>query len=77
VRPTKGGMPFPTKFHQASGPADLSERMLAGAGLVNEAVLREMNRSGVVTTLRTAMRKLGAQTRAQLVEKLRVFPMTA
>ena len=30
VRPTKGGMPFPTKFYQASGPADLSERMLAG-----------------------------------------------
>ncbi len=51
VRPNEGGMPFPTKFHQASGPEDLTERVLVASTLADEKVLREINRSGVVTTL--------------------------
>ena len=55
VRPNEGGMPFPTKFYQSSGPDDLSERVLLGSTLANEDVLREINRSGVVTTLSEAV----------------------
>ena len=51
VRPPEGGIPFPTKFHQLSGPPDLMERVLRASTLANEEVLREINRSGVVTTL--------------------------
>jgi DNA-binding CsgD family transcriptional regulator len=51
VRPPEGGMPFPTKFYQPSGPPDLTERVLRASTLANEEVLREINRSGVVTTL--------------------------
>ncbi len=52
VRPNESGMPFPTKFCQAGGTADLSQRILAGSALAkSEGVLREINRSGVVTTL--------------------------
>ncbi len=74
VRPNEGGMPFPTKFYQSAGPEDLTARVLGASTLANQDVLREINRSGVVTTLRSVMRKLGVQTRAQLVEKLRAFP---
>ncbi len=55
VRPTEGGMPFPTKFYQCAGPADLIERVLGASRLANEEVLREINRSGVVTTLSEAV----------------------
>lgn len=51
MRPPDGGMPFPTKFHQLSGPPDLTERVLRASTLASEEVLREINRSGVVTTL--------------------------
>ena len=51
VRPPEGGIPFPTKFYQLSGPPDLTERVLRTSTLANEDVLREINRSGVVTTL--------------------------
>lgn len=51
VRPPEGGMPFPTRFHQAGGPPDLMARILTASTLANEEVLREINRSGVVTTL--------------------------
>ncbi|MFZ1863836.1 MAG: LuxR C-terminal-related transcriptional regulator [Polyangiales bacterium] len=51
VRPPEGGIPFPTGFHQSGGPPDLAGRVLAASTLANEEVLREINRSGVVTTL--------------------------
>ncbi len=51
IRPPKGGMPIPSKFYQASGSPDLPERMLMGSTLADEATLRDINRSGVVTTL--------------------------
>ncbi len=50
-RPPEGGIPFPTKFYQLAGPPDLTERVLRLSTLANEEVLREINRSGVVTTL--------------------------
>jgi len=51
VRPPEGGMPIPSKFYQPSGPPDLPERMLMGSTLADENTLRDINRSGVVTTL--------------------------
>lgn len=51
VRPNEGGMPFPTKFYQSAGPDDLIARVLSASSLVDPDVLREINRSGVVTTL--------------------------
>ncbi|MBT8464407.1 MAG: helix-turn-helix transcriptional regulator [Myxococcales bacterium] len=51
VRPNQGGMPFPTKFYQSAGPDDLTARVLSASTLANQDVLREINRSGVVTTL--------------------------
>lgn len=57
VRPPEGGIPFPTKFHQLSGPPDLMGRVLRISTLANEEVLREVNRSGVVTTLSEAINR--------------------
>ncbi|MGB8329044.1 MAG: LuxR C-terminal-related transcriptional regulator [Polyangiales bacterium] len=51
VRPPTGGMPIPSKFYQPSGPPDLPERMLMGSTLADEETLREISRSGLVTTL--------------------------
>jgi DNA-binding CsgD family transcriptional regulator len=51
MRPPEGGMPTPSKFYQSGGPSDLPERMLMGSTLADEELLREVNRSGVVTTL--------------------------
>lgn len=51
VRPPERGMPFPTKFYQLAGPPDLTGRILVASTLADEEVLREINRSGVVTTL--------------------------
>jgi len=51
MRPPEGGMPTPTKFHQCAGPSDLPERLLMGSTLADPDLLREINRSGVVTTL--------------------------
>ena len=51
VRPNEGGMPFPTRFYQSSGPPDLIERVLTASTLSDQDTLREINRSGVVTTL--------------------------
>ena len=57
VRPPEGGIPFPTEFHQLSGPPDLTERVLRASTLANEEVLREINRSGVVTTLSETIKR--------------------
>ena len=51
MRPPEGGMPTPTKFYQSAGPSDLPERLLMGSTLADPELLREINRSGVVTTL--------------------------
>lgn len=68
VRPVEGGVPFPTKFYQSSGPPDLTERMLMGSTLANEEALREVNRSGVVTTLSETANRL-----ADAVEPFEAF----
>ena len=57
VRPVEGGMPFPTKFYQASGPPDLNERILQASTMADERTLREINRCGVVTTLSETLKK--------------------
>jgi DNA-binding CsgD family transcriptional regulator len=44
-------MPFPTKFFQSAGPDDLTARVLSASTLADQDVLREINRSGLVTTL--------------------------
>ncbi|MGB5351240.1 MAG: aldo/keto reductase [Polyangiales bacterium] len=44
-------MPFPTKFYPSAGPDDLTARVLSASTLANADILREINRSGVVTTL--------------------------
>jgi DNA-binding CsgD family transcriptional regulator len=59
VRPVDHGMPFPTKFHQAGGPPDLIQRVLVASTLANEEALRQINRSGVVTTLSETVERLG------------------
>jgi DNA-binding CsgD family transcriptional regulator len=51
MRPPEGGMPTPSKFYQSAGPSDLPERLLMGSTLADPELLREVNRSGVVTTL--------------------------
>jgi DNA-binding CsgD family transcriptional regulator len=51
VRPPEKGMPVPTKFFLGSGPSDLLERLFLGAYEADEETLRDVNRSGVVTTL--------------------------
>ena len=51
VRPPESGMPVPTKFYQSTGPSDLAERLFVGGYEADEEVLRDINRSGVVTTL--------------------------
>lgn len=51
MRPPEGGIPFPTKFYQLSGSPELTGRVLRASALANEEALREINRSGVVTTL--------------------------
>lgn len=51
LRPPEGGMPTPTKFYQSAGPSDLPERLLMASTLADPELLREINRSGVVTTL--------------------------
>lgn len=51
VRPPKEGVPVPTSFHHGCGPADLIERIFAGSMEADPETLRDINRSGVVTTL--------------------------
>jgi DNA-binding CsgD family transcriptional regulator len=51
LRPPEGGLPVPTKFFQSTGPDDLSERLFVGAYEADMETLRDINRSGVVTTL--------------------------
>jgi DNA-binding CsgD family transcriptional regulator len=51
IRPLEGGVPVPTKFYQRTGPSDLAERIFVAAYEADEATLRDINRSGVVTTL--------------------------
>ncbi|HET6417491.1 MAG TPA: LuxR C-terminal-related transcriptional regulator [Polyangiales bacterium] len=51
IRPLEGGLPVPTKFYQRTGPSDLAERIFVAAYEADEATLRDINRSGVVTTL--------------------------
>ena len=51
VRPPEGGIPVPTKFYLGSGPTDLMERLFIGAYEADDETLRDINRSGVVTTL--------------------------
>lgn len=51
IRPPEAGLPVPTKFYQRTGPEDLSERLFVGAYEADEETLRDINRSGVVTTL--------------------------
>lgn len=51
VRPIEKGMPVPTKFFLGCGPSDLPERLFMGAYEADEETLRDINRSGVVTTL--------------------------
>ena len=51
VRPPDSGPPVPTKFFLGSGPDDLMERLFIGSYEADDATLRDINRSGVVTTL--------------------------
>jgi DNA-binding CsgD family transcriptional regulator len=51
VRPPEGGVPVPTKFFLGSGPSDLMERLFIGSYEADDETLRDINRSGVVTTL--------------------------
>lgn len=51
VRPPEAGLPVPTKFYQSTGPDDLAERLFVGAYEADVETLRDLNRSGVVTTL--------------------------
>lgn len=50
-RPPEAGPPVPTKFFLGSGPNDLIERLFIGSYEADDETLRDINRSGVVTTL--------------------------
>lgn len=51
VRPPAEGPPVPTKFFLGSGADDLMERLFIGSYEADDQTLRDINRSGVVTTL--------------------------
>lgn len=51
ARPLEKGMPAPRKFFLGFGPSDLVERLFLAPYEANQETLRDIGRSGVVTTL--------------------------
>lgn len=69
MRPPEGGRPVPDQFFLGSGAADIPDRLWRLSEAVDAQNLREVNRSGVVSTLSAEAHRVagGLETLAPLI----------